>query len=60
VRQQTLSELRRGAGDHPTLMGTVHSFAEKRAAERVVWSAVWSAAGVATVEDLISVNSFID
>jgi VCBS repeat-containing protein len=43
-------------GDHLTLMGTVHSFAEKRAAERVAWSAP----GITTVDNLISVNSFID
>jgi osmotically-inducible protein OsmY len=43
-------------GDHLTLLGTVHSFAEKRTAERVAWSAP----GIATVENLISVNSFID
>jgi osmotically-inducible protein OsmY len=38
------------------LAGIVRSFAEKREAERIAWSAP----GIHTVENLITVDSFID
>jgi osmotically-inducible protein OsmY len=43
-------------GDKVRLMGVVRSFAEKREAERVAWSAP----GITEVENLITVNSLID